>query len=59
MISALPFLLGSSGTLSMATLVLLFTGNLLAMALTAAAAIVLATIAVPLLAQQEEAEYFT
>ncbi|UQN10168.1 hypothetical protein [Deinococcus sp. QL22] len=56
MTSALPVLLGSTSALSIMTLVLLFTGNTMAMAMTAASAIVLGVMAVPMLAQQQETE---
>ncbi|MDB5045988.1 MAG: hypothetical protein JWQ08_2038 [Deinococcus sp.] len=56
MISVLSFLMGSSSVLSVLTLVLLFTGNIGAMAVTATAALVLAALAIPALAQQEDAE---
>lgn len=54
--SVLPVLLGSASTLSVVTLMLLFTGNLWAMALTATAALVLAGVAIPTLAQHEAAD---
>lgn len=56
MITVLSLLMGSSSVLSVLTLALLFTGNLWAMAVTAAAALVLAALAIPSLVQQEEGE---
>ncbi|THF71681.1 hypothetical protein E7T06_01625 [Deinococcus sp. Arct2-2] len=56
MISVLSLLMGSSSALSVLTLVLLFTGNLWAMAAAAAAAMVLAALAIPALVQQEDLE---
>ncbi|UQN07990.1 hypothetical protein [Deinococcus sp. QL22] len=56
MTSALPVLLGSTSALSIMTLMLLFTGNTVAMALTAVFAIVLGVVAVPMLARQQETE---
>jgi membrane protein implicated in regulation of membrane protease activity len=56
MITVLSLLMGSSSVLSVLTLALLFTGNLWAMAVTAAAALLLAALAIPSLVQQEEGE---
>lgn len=56
MITFLSLLMGSSSVLSVLTLVLLFTGNLWAMAATAAAALLLAALAIPALVQQEDSE---
>ncbi|UQN08210.1 hypothetical protein [Deinococcus sp. QL22] len=50
-------LMGSACALSVVTLLLLFTGNLLAMTATAVAAILLAALAIPNLDQQEQAEH--
>ncbi|WP_019008649.1 hypothetical protein [Deinococcus aquatilis] len=50
-------LMGSAGALSVVTLLLLFTGNLLAMAATAVAAILLAALAIPKLDQLQEDEF--
>jgi hypothetical protein len=49
-------LIGSAGALSLVTLLLLFTGDLLTMAATAAAAILLAALAIPKLDQPQEDE---
>jgi membrane protein implicated in regulation of membrane protease activity len=56
MISVLSLLMGSSSVLSVLTLLLLFTGNIWAMAVTAAAALILAALAIPALVQQEDSE---
>ncbi|UQN10004.1 hypothetical protein [Deinococcus sp. QL22] len=56
MVTFLSLLMGSSSVLSVLTLVLLFTGNLWAMAATAAAALLLAALAIPALVQQEDSE---
>ncbi|MFB9994692.1 hypothetical protein ACFFLM_22275 [Deinococcus oregonensis] len=56
MISVLSLLMGSSSVLSLVTLILLFTGNIWAMAATAAAALVLAALAIPALVQQEDSD---
>lgn len=49
-------LMGSACALSVATLLLLFTGNLWAMTATAVSAILLAALAIPLLDHQQETE---
>ncbi len=56
MISVLSLLMGSSSVLSVVTLVLLFTGDIWAMAVTAAAALVLAALAIPTLVRQEDTD---
>jgi membrane protein implicated in regulation of membrane protease activity len=56
MTALLPVLMGSAIALSVATLLLLFTGNLWAMTVTAIAAVLLAALSIPTLDRQEQVE---
>lgn len=56
MTALLPVFLGSALALSVVTLLLLFTGNLWAMTVTAIAAVLLAAFSIPALNHQEHAE---
>lgn len=57
MTALLPVFLGSALALSVVTLLLLFTGNLWAMTVTAIAAVLLAACSLPALDHQEHAEH--
>lgn len=56
MTTLLPLLMGSAIALSVVTLLLIFTGNLWAMTVTAIAAVLIAALSIPTLGHQEQAE---